>query len=90
MRAREPDKAGYVERDGVKVAYESFGDGDTTVVFVPVDTIVDSRAWKGQVPVPVPALPRGRRSTRAATVAPTGRPTRRSSGTSTSSVTRSR
>jgi pimeloyl-ACP methyl ester carboxylesterase/predicted glycosyltransferase len=50
MRAREPDEQGYVDRDGVKVAYESFGQGDTTVVFPPVDTIVDSRVWKGQVP----------------------------------------
>ncbi|MBF4769481.1 alpha/beta fold hydrolase [Nocardioides agariphilus] len=50
MRAREPDEQGYVERDGVKVAYESFGQGGTTVLFPPVDTIVDSRVWKGQVP----------------------------------------
>jgi pimeloyl-ACP methyl ester carboxylesterase/predicted glycosyltransferase len=50
MRAREPDEQGYVERDGVRVAYESFGDAATTVLFPPVDTIVDSRLWKGQVP----------------------------------------
>jgi len=50
MRAREPDESGYVERDGVKVAYESFGDGEVTVVFFPVDLIVHSRAWKAQVP----------------------------------------
>jgi pimeloyl-ACP methyl ester carboxylesterase/predicted glycosyltransferase len=50
MRARQPDEQGYVERDGVRVAYESFGDGEQTVLFVPIDTIVDSRAWKGQVP----------------------------------------
>ena len=50
MRAREPDEQGYVERGGVRVAYESFGDAATTVLFPPVDTIVDSRLWKGQVP----------------------------------------
>ncbi len=52
MRAREPDEQGYVDRDGVRVAYETFGDRDavTTVVFVPIDTIVHSRAWKAQVP----------------------------------------
>ena len=50
MRAREPDVQGYIERDGVKVAYEVFGSGDTTVLFVPIDAIVDSRAWKAQVP----------------------------------------
>ena len=50
MRAREPDEQGYVERDGVKIAYEVFGDGDTTVLFVPGRPIVHSRAWKAQVP----------------------------------------
>jgi pimeloyl-ACP methyl ester carboxylesterase/predicted glycosyltransferase len=50
MRAREPDEQGYVDRDGVKIGYEVFGTGDTTVLFVPVDAIVDSRAWKAQVP----------------------------------------
>ena len=50
MRAREPDVEGFVERDGVKIGYEVFGSGDTTVVFVPIDVIVHSRAWKAQVP----------------------------------------
>ena len=53
MRAREPDEQGYVDRDGVKVAYEVFGAAGRdrpTVVFVPIDTIIHSRAWKGQVP----------------------------------------
>ena len=50
MRAREPDEQGYVDRDGVKVAYESFGDGATTIVFMPADPIVHSRMWKAQVP----------------------------------------
>jgi pimeloyl-ACP methyl ester carboxylesterase/predicted glycosyltransferase len=50
MRAREPDEQGYVDRDGVKVAYESFGHGEITVLFPPVDVIVHSRVWKAQVP----------------------------------------
>ncbi|MBM7513571.1 pimeloyl-ACP methyl ester carboxylesterase/predicted glycosyltransferase [Nocardioides cavernae] len=56
MRAREPDEQGHVERGGVRIGYETFGfDGPDaatrpTVVFVPIDTIVHSRAWKGQVP----------------------------------------
>ncbi len=50
MRAREPDEQGYVEREGVRVAFESFGTGESTIVFVPIDTIVESRVWKGQVP----------------------------------------
>ena len=50
MRARYPDVEGYVERDGVKVGYEVFGSGPTTVVFTPIDLIVHSRAWKAQIP----------------------------------------
>ena len=50
MRAREPDEQGYVGRDGVRVAYESFGDGEQTVLFPPPDLIVHSRLWKAQVP----------------------------------------
>ena len=53
MRAREPDEQGYVERDGVRVGYETFNIEAVdrpAVVFVPIDTIVHSRAWKGQVP----------------------------------------
>lgn len=54
MRAREPDVQGSIDRGGVvAVAYEVF-DGpersETTGVFVPIDPIVHSRAWKGQVP----------------------------------------
>ncbi len=50
MRAREPDSDGFVEVDGVRLAWESFNDtGETTVVFVPIDTCVHSGAWKGQV-----------------------------------------
>lgn len=50
MRAREPDSSGYVESDGVRLAWESFNDtATTTVLFVPIDTCVHSRAWKGQV-----------------------------------------
>jgi pimeloyl-ACP methyl ester carboxylesterase/predicted glycosyltransferase len=50
MRARYPDSEGFVERDGVKVAYEVFGSGEPAVVFAPTDPIVNSRAWKAQVP----------------------------------------
>jgi pimeloyl-ACP methyl ester carboxylesterase/predicted glycosyltransferase len=53
VRAREPDLQAYVDRDGVKVAYESFGypaPDRPTVVFVPIDMITHSRAWKAQVP----------------------------------------
>ncbi|HEY7281323.1 MAG TPA: alpha/beta hydrolase, partial [Actinomycetota bacterium] len=50
MRAREPDRDGFVERDGVKVAYEVFGAGEPTVLLLPAWSIVHSRIWKMQVP----------------------------------------
>ena len=50
MRARYPDAEGFIERDGVKVGYEVFGDGQLAVVFPPIDGIVHSRCWKAQVP----------------------------------------
>ena len=45
MRARYPDIEGFVERDGVKVAYEVFGAGQPALVFAPTDPLVHSRAW---------------------------------------------
>jgi pimeloyl-ACP methyl ester carboxylesterase len=50
LRAREPDTEGYAERDGVKLHWELFGAGDTTVVLLPTWSIVPSRVWKAQVP----------------------------------------
>jgi pimeloyl-ACP methyl ester carboxylesterase len=50
MRAREPDVAGVVERDGVRIAYDVYGDGEPTVLFMPAWSIVNSRMWKLQVP----------------------------------------
>jgi pimeloyl-ACP methyl ester carboxylesterase/predicted glycosyltransferase len=50
MRARYPDTEGFIERDGVKVGYEVFGQGEPAIVFPPIDGIVHSRAWKAQVP----------------------------------------
>ena len=50
MRAVEPREQGAVTRGGVRVGYEVFGEGATTIVFTPVDLIVHSRIWKGQVP----------------------------------------
>ena len=50
MRAKLPVKDGYVERDGVKLYYEIYGDGAETMVFLPTWTIVHSRVYKGQLP----------------------------------------
>jgi pimeloyl-ACP methyl ester carboxylesterase len=50
MRAREPDAEGYVDRGGVKLHYEIFGDGRPTLLLLPTWTIVHARFWKAQVP----------------------------------------
>ena len=50
MRARCPDEAGHIERDGVRVGYEVFGEGEPTLLLLPCFQIVQSRVWKGQVP----------------------------------------
>ena len=50
MRACEPNHDGYVERDGVKLFYEVFGDGEPTLLLLPAWSIVQSRHWKAQVP----------------------------------------
>ena len=49
-RACQPDATGFVDRDGVRIAWESFGSGDPTILFVPTWSIVHSRLWKLQVP----------------------------------------
>ncbi len=49
-RARYPDEEGYVERDGVRVVYEVYGDGEPTVLLMPTWSIIHSRHWKMQIP----------------------------------------
>jgi pimeloyl-ACP methyl ester carboxylesterase/predicted glycosyltransferase len=49
-RARYPDEEGYVERDGVRVFYEVYGEGEPTVLLLPTWSIVHSRQWKMQIP----------------------------------------
>ena len=49
-RARYPDETGYVERGGVRVFWERYGEGEPTVLFLPTWSIVHSRIWKAQVP----------------------------------------
>src|SRR5215211_1543977 len=49
-RARYPDETGYVERDGVRVFWESYGEGEQTVLFLPTWALVHSRVWKAQIP----------------------------------------
>jgi pimeloyl-ACP methyl ester carboxylesterase/predicted glycosyltransferase len=49
-RARYPDETGYVERDGVRVHYEVYGEGEPTVLLLPTWSIIHSRHWKMQIP----------------------------------------
>jgi pimeloyl-ACP methyl ester carboxylesterase/predicted glycosyltransferase len=49
-RARYPDHEGYVERDGVRVFYEVYGDAPTTFLLFPTGPIAHSRLWKAQIP----------------------------------------
>lgn len=50
MRARHPDVEGHVDRDGVDLGYEVYGDGDPAILLLPTWTIIHSRFWKMQVP----------------------------------------
>jgi pimeloyl-ACP methyl ester carboxylesterase/predicted glycosyltransferase len=49
-RARYPDSAGYVQRDGVRLYYEVYGSGEPTVLLLPTWSIIHSRHWKMQIP----------------------------------------
>jgi pimeloyl-ACP methyl ester carboxylesterase len=49
-RARYPDEEGYIERDGVRVSYEVYGEGEPTVLLLPTWSIIHSRHWKMQIP----------------------------------------
>jgi pimeloyl-ACP methyl ester carboxylesterase/predicted glycosyltransferase len=49
-RARYPDESGYIEREGVRVFWERYGDGERTILFLPTWSIIHSRSWKGQIP----------------------------------------
>ena len=50
MRAKLPREEGFVERGGVKLHYETYGDGPDTMVFLPPWCIVHSRVYKAQLP----------------------------------------
>jgi pimeloyl-ACP methyl ester carboxylesterase/predicted glycosyltransferase len=50
MRARLPDRDGTVDRDGVRIHYEVYGEGAETMLFIPPWSIVHSRVYKAQIP----------------------------------------
>src|SRR3954452_7814846 len=49
-RARYPDSEGYIERDGIRIFYEVYGEGEQTVLLLPTWSIIHSRCWKLQIP----------------------------------------
>jgi pimeloyl-ACP methyl ester carboxylesterase len=49
-RARYPDEEGYAEREGLKLYYEVYGEGEPTVFLLPTWSIIHSRHWKMQIP----------------------------------------
>ena len=49
-RARYPDATGFIERDGVRVFWERYGDGDPTILLLPTWSVFHSRHWKLQIP----------------------------------------
>jgi pimeloyl-ACP methyl ester carboxylesterase/predicted glycosyltransferase len=48
-RARYPDAEGFVERDGQRLFYEAYGEGEGTIFLLPTWSIVHSRHWKMQI-----------------------------------------
>ncbi len=74
MRALEPVQSGFVDRDGVAIHYEVYGDGSPTVYLLMPDTIVESRGWKAQIPFLARLVP-GRRERPARKRAAAERPT---------------
>ncbi len=50
MRAKHPHTSGKVDRDGVQIHFDIYGEGDHTILFVPTWSLVNSRSWKAQVP----------------------------------------
>jgi pimeloyl-ACP methyl ester carboxylesterase/predicted glycosyltransferase len=49
-RALLPRQSGFADVDGVRIAYDVFGDGEDTLLLLPPWAINHSRFWKGQVP----------------------------------------
>jgi pimeloyl-ACP methyl ester carboxylesterase len=48
--SRLPDRAGVVERDGVRVHWEGYGERGPAVLLIPAWSVTHARQWKGQIP----------------------------------------
>ncbi|MFI5004633.1 MAG: alpha/beta fold hydrolase [Solirubrobacterales bacterium] len=49
-RARYPDSEGFTERDGRRLFYEVYGEGEETIFLLPTWSLIHSRFWKMQIP----------------------------------------
>jgi pimeloyl-ACP methyl ester carboxylesterase/predicted glycosyltransferase len=49
-RARYADEEGFVERNGVRIFWERYGEADPTILLPPTWELVHSRCWKMQIP----------------------------------------
>lgn len=49
MRGRHPDRRGDVDRNGVAIAYEVYGNGEPALLLIPASPTTHSRSWKGLV-----------------------------------------
>lgn len=47
--ARRPDSSGYLDRDGVRLSYEAYGDGPATILMLPTWSVLDSRHGRFQL-----------------------------------------
>ncbi|HEY5891434.1 MAG TPA: alpha/beta fold hydrolase [Acidimicrobiia bacterium] len=50
MRPVLPDSMGVIDRDGVDIYFEVYGEGEDTIVFIPPAPIAHSRIYKAQIP----------------------------------------
>lgn len=50
LRGIEAGQEGFVERDGIRVQYQVFGEGERAVLLLPTWSIVHSDFWRNQVP----------------------------------------
>lgn len=50
MRAALPHTEGFVDREGIKLHYEIYGQGEHTILFIPTWSFTHSRGYKAQIP----------------------------------------
>lgn len=50
LRDIAPSREGFVERDGLAIAYQVFGSGDRAILLLPTWSIVHTDFWRHQVP----------------------------------------